>query len=124
MNALLKTLCAAAGVALAAQAMAQITFYENDGFRGRSFTSQAQVTDINRFGFNELASSAEVTKGWWEVCEDTNYSGRCVLLRPGKYPSLAVMNLNDRVSSARTVDPNTRVLDPRYTPMPMLTFDR
>ncbi len=117
MNQLLRHFFVIAGVALATQAYAQITFYENDGFNGRSFTSQAQIPNFDRFGFNDRASSAEVMKGSWEVCEDANYSGHCVVLRPGQYPSLAEMNLNDRVSSARIVSQNARADDPRYAPM-------
>ena len=39
----LKTLLAIAAVALAGQAAAQVTFYENDNYQGRSFTTQRNV---------------------------------------------------------------------------------
>ena len=97
MNKYLRSIYAIAGVALAAQASAQVTFFENDGYGGRAFTTQAQVTDFSRLGFNDRASSVQVLGGRWEVCEDANFSGRCVVLRAGRYPSLTAMNLNDRV---------------------------
>jgi len=39
MNALLKTLLSVAAVVFAAQATAQVTLYEREGFDGRSFTT-------------------------------------------------------------------------------------
>ena len=66
----------------------QVIFYENDGFGGRSFTTEKQVNNFQRFGFNDRASSVVVIGDRWEVCEDTGFSGRCVVLRPGRYASL------------------------------------
>jgi hypothetical protein len=98
-----RTLCAA-GLALSFHAAAQVTFYENDNFRGRSFTAQRQVGNFERFGFNDLASSAKVRGGNWEVCTDAGFNGRCVVLRRGDYPSFRELGLNDQVSSVRPVD--------------------
>jgi uncharacterized protein YcfJ len=119
MNTLFKTIFAVGTIALAAQATAQVTLYENDDFRGRAFTTRAQVTNFSRFGFNDRASSVQVFSGRWEVCEDSNFSGRCVVLRAGRYPNLSAMSLNDRVSSVREVRRNTRINDQRYAPMPI-----
>jgi uncharacterized protein YcfJ len=102
---------------------AQVTFYERPGFEGRAFTTQKQVANFERFGFNDRASSVMVVANRWEVCEDTRFSGRCVVLRPGRYASLATMGLNDRVSSARAVSANTRLDDNRYAPVPAPVYD-
>ncbi|OYU00631.1 MAG: hypothetical protein CFE40_01815 [Burkholderiales bacterium PBB1] len=121
MNKILTMAMALGGLAMAAQAVAQVTFYENDGFQGRSFTSERAVNNFEQIGFNDRASSVVVQGNRstrWEVCEDRRFSGRCVVLRPGKYPSLSAMGLNDRVSSARVVDRNARVDDDRYAPAP------
>ena len=101
MNAFLKTAVVVAAVAIASQAVAQITFFENDGFYGRNFTTHAAVDNFSRFGFNDRASSVVVQGNQWEVCDDAQFSGRCTVLRPGRYPSLAAMGLNDRISSVR-----------------------
>jgi uncharacterized protein YcfJ len=119
MNAILKTALAVAGVAIATQAAAQITFYERENFDGRSFTTETPVRNLQRFGFNDRASSVDVQRGRWEVCEDARFSGRCIVLRPGRYPSLAAMGLNDRVSSVRSVSRNARIDDNRYAPPPI-----
>ncbi|HAL37076.1 MAG TPA: hypothetical protein DCP03_02745 [Polaromonas sp.] len=119
MKALLRNALAVAAVAIATQAAAQVTFYENDGFNGRSFTTGRQIGDLTRYGFNDRASSVEVVGDRWEVCEDVRFSGRCVVLRPGRYPSLGAMGLNDRVSSVRAVSRNARIDDQRYAPAPV-----
>jgi uncharacterized protein (UPF0179 family) len=100
---------------------AQVVFYEGEGFQGRSFTTEREVGNFERFGFNDRASSAVVTADRWEVCEDARFSGRCVVLRPGRYPSLAAMGLNNRVSSVRDVSKNTQIDNNRYAPDPNAT---
>ncbi len=121
MHALSRISLAAAGLLMAAQVAAQVTFYEHEGFEGRSFTAQKQVNNLGRTGFNDRASSV-VVRGErgerWEVCEDARLRGRCVVLRQGQYPSLAAMGLNDRVSSVRSVARDARIGDDRYAPAP------
>jgi uncharacterized protein YcfJ len=119
MNATLKSALAVAAVVISAQAVAEITFYEHEGFRGQSFTTDKQVGNLERFGFNDRASSVVVTSDRWEICEDARFSGRCVILRPGQYPSLAAMGLNDRVSSVRDVSRDARIDEDRYAPAPV-----
>lgn len=118
MNPLLRNLLTVAGVAVAAQAMAQVTFYEQNNFRGHAVSVQRQVSDFSRFGFNDRASSADVQTGRWEVCENTLFNGRCVVLGQGRYPSLAAMGLNNRVSSVRFINLSARLEDDHYTPQP------
>ena len=120
MNALMRNTLAMAGAAFVTQAVAQVSFYENEDFKGRSFTTQQQIDYLGRHGFNDSASSAVVTSNRWEVCEDASFGGRCVVLRPGRYPSLSSMGLNDRVSSVRAVGGNARVEDHRYAPAPVV----
>lgn len=123
MHAFFKTSFAIATLAIVGHAAAQATFYENEDFQGRSFTSQNRVDDFQRFGFNDRASSVVVLGDRREVCEDAEFGGRCAVLRPGRYPSLAAMGLNDRVSSVRVVGGNARVNDGRYAPPPEPVYD-
>lgn len=101
MNAILKHALALAGVAIATQAGAEVTFYEQENFGGRSFNTERPIDNFKRFGFNDRASSVVIDRDWWQVCEDAGFEGRCVFLRPGRYPSLAAMGLNNRISSVR-----------------------
>jgi len=88
----------------ATSALAQITFYQDDGFRGPTFFTAAPVEDLRRHGFNDRASSVIVESGLWQVCENARYGGRCVVLQRGNYDSLSRMGLNDRLSSTRPID--------------------
>ncbi len=123
MHAHMKHTLALALLAVAAQASAQATFYEHDGFQGRSFTTERPVNDLQRLGFNDRASSVVVRSERWEVCEDAAYGGRCVVLRQGQYPSLGAMGLNDRVSSVRNVGRSASVKEDRYAPPPAVAYD-
>ncbi len=123
MHTIFKTTLAIATLAVAGHVAAQATFFEDEGFQGRSFTSQNQVDNFQRFGFNDRASSVVVLGDRREVCEDAEFGGRCVVLRPGRYASLAAMGLNDRVSSVRVVGGNRRVDDGRYAPPPEPVYD-
>ena len=117
MNTKLRFALAACALAFTAQAAAEVTFYEKEGFRGRSFTTEQRVGNLERYGFNDRASSMVVAAGTrWEVCSDAQFRGHCAVLRPGRYPSLSSLGLNDRVSSARTVGLDARVDDRRYAP--------
>ncbi len=120
MNKLLKNTLAVAALAIAAPVVAQVTFYEREGFAGRSFTTRQQIGNFERYGFNDRASSVIVARDRWEVCEDARFDGRCAVLRPGRYPSLAAMGLNDRVSSVRIINANARIEDYRYAPAPVV----
>ncbi|MBA3056513.1 MAG: glycine zipper 2TM domain-containing protein [Gammaproteobacteria bacterium] len=107
---------APAFAAVTAPATGQITFYENEGLNGRSFSTAQEINNFNRFGFNDRASSVVVVGERWEVCDDVQFRGQCVVLRQGTYPSLRAMGLNDRVSSVRMLDRNERIDDRRYAP--------
>ena len=123
MNTILRNALAVAGLVIATQAAANITFYENERFYGRNFTTDQEVRNFARADFNDRASSVVVLGQRWEVCEDARFSGRCVVLRPGRYPSLAAMGLNDRISSARIVGGNAHVDNTRYAPAPLPAYD-
>lgn len=118
MIAILKSVLAVAAVAISTLAAADVTFYEREGFQGRnftlykregsqgrSFTSEKQVGSLERSGFSGRASSVVVIRDRWEVCENVQFGGRCVVLRPGRYASPAAMGLNERISSVRDVLP-------------------
>ena len=104
MNNTLRAALCVAGLVVATQAAAQVTFYAREGFRGPSFTADGTVRNFDRAGFNDVASSAVVNGGQWQVCEDARFSGRCVVLQPGQYDSLRAMGLDNAVSSVRPVD--------------------
>jgi uncharacterized protein YcfJ len=122
MTIVLRSALALAALFVSAQAAAQITFYERENFGGRSFSTEEQVGNFDRFGFNDRASSVVVERGRWEVCENARFGGRCVVLRPGQYASLSALGMNDRISSVRTVGRDARVEDSRYALAPVAAY--
>lgn len=122
MKPVLKAALTVVAAVIVSQAMAQVTFYEHDNFQGRAFSTDRQVRNLERAGFNDRASSVVVEgdrSSRWEVCDDIRFAGRCVVLRPGRYSSLSAMGLNDRVSSVQPVARNARVNDDRFAPAPL-----
>lgn len=115
----LRALAAVAAIGFAGAASASITFYEDPGFRGHSFTSNRTLPSFDRTGFNDKVSAVDVRGERWEVCEDPSFNGRCIVLQPGRYPSMGAMGLNDKLSSARPVARNARYDDSRYAPAPV-----
>ncbi len=120
MKSLLRVAFALAAAAIAPQALASVTFYEQENFGGRSVTTVQPVNNLQRAGFNDRASSAVVTSERWEACEAPRFGGRCIILRPGRYPSLAAMGLNDRITSVRSIAREARIDDSRYAPLPVV----
>jgi uncharacterized protein YcfJ len=121
----IRALLATSALAFAAQASAQVTFYEQDGFQGRTFTltTQQRAGNLERAGFNDRASSVIVVGQRWQVCEDVRFEGRCTVLRPGQYPSLTAMGLNNRISSIRALPATLRVAIEDYAPLPVVAQD-
>ena len=74
-----------------------ITLYEHSNFRGRSLQVSGDMPAVPRW-FNDMASSIQVRRGAWQVCEDVSYRGRCETVR-SNVENLNRMGLNDRISS-------------------------
>ena len=108
MNFRFKAAVASATVLLAGQAFAQITFYERENFRGRAFTTNAPMRNMDRAGFGDRTASIIVERGRWEVCEHPRFEGRCVVLRRGNYDSLRGSGLEWQISSVRPADNRRR----------------
>src|SRR5256885_6967252 len=119
----MRYLMAALAAVVTFPAAAQITLYGRESFDGRSITFNEGERNLSRENFNDRASSAIVRGGRYEVCEDEGFRGRCVVLRPGQYPSLAAMGMGNRVSSVRPVARDYQVEDQRYAPPPPVAYD-
>ena len=117
MNIALRLMVGSAALLAAAQASAQITFYEREGFRGQAFATDKQVRNFERAGFNDRASSVVVDRGRWEVCEDARFEGRCVVLRRGSYDSLRGLGLENRISSVRPFESRQNVSNEAPQPL-------
>lgn len=123
MRTVIRYSLAAAAVAGALPAAAEITLFGREGFEGRSLSTTQPMRNLERADFNDRASSAIVRGGRYEVCEDRRFEGRCVVLRPGQYPSLRAMGLGNSISSVRPVGRNARVEESRWAPPPPVAYD-
>jgi uncharacterized protein YcfJ len=103
MNRTLRFTVGLAALTVASLASAQVTLYDREGLRGQVFTADRTIDNLDHYGFNDRASSIVVQSGEWIVCEHAEFQGQCVTLRPGQYPSLTSMGMNDRISSLRRV---------------------
>jgi hypothetical protein len=101
MNTLCRQALAVAGLVIATQASGQVTLYEHSGFRGQSVTVDRPAGNLERYNFNNRASSAVVNGEPWEVCDGPGFSGRCMVLQPGRHDQLRGMN--DGITSLRPV---------------------
>lgn len=119
----LKTTLAACTVLLGGQAMAQITLYQGEGWRGRAVTISNAADDLRRAGFDDRASSVVVERGRWEVCEDPGFRGECRVLRRGSYDSLVGMGLNNSISSVRRLRGNRRFDNEAPAPQPQASYE-
>ena len=92
-----------------------LTVFTDYDFRGKSATLRQQEPDLARLGLNDVISSLKVAPGeQWEVCEQPNYRGRCVVVS-GEEQRLAPGAWGNVISSARRVA--TGVVDlPSPTP--------
>ena len=79
----------------------ELTFYTRDDFAGRSLTVRNGAADLRERDFNDTVQSVRVRSGYWEVCEDVDFRGRCRTLGPGEYASLE--RQSNRISSVREV---------------------
>ena len=102
---------------------ADIVFYEHPGFHGRELPVSGEIDNLQQAGLNDRASSIIVLDGRWEVCEHAGFNGRCMILRPGRYPDLRATGLNDQLSSVRRIHHDARFEEDRYAPPPLPVYD-
>jgi hypothetical protein len=80
---------------------ADIVLYASKDYLGPSHAVDRPRADLRVESLQAEATSAVIANGQWELCEDTDFRGRCVTLGPGKYPSLGDLGLKYGASSVR-----------------------
>lgn len=87
----------------AADARSAITLYEHTNYEGASRTFYRSEPNLVGYNFNDIASSARVDGGVWEICEHVNYGGRCI--RVGRDDrNFVPRGFNDMASSVRLIE--------------------
>lgn len=79
-----------------------ITLFKHSKFDGKSRTYTGDVPDLNQDGFGNLASSAAVQGGVWQICDQPYYRGYCIVLDRSN-SNFAFIGFNDRAESIRRV---------------------
>jgi len=81
-----------------------ITVYDDVNFGGAAATFRSDIPDLRNVRMNDRISSLRVAPGdRWEVCEDTFYHGRCIIVS-GSEIDLRASGLNDAITSLRRVE--------------------
>ncbi|WP_419254659.1 beta/gamma crystallin-related protein [Caulobacter sp. ErkDOM-YI] len=80
---------------------ADAVLFEHAGYEGNAYEVRGDMPDLTAIKFNDVASSIKVMRGEWQVCENTNYEGRCWTLTRDE--GLLGRELNDKISSIRRV---------------------
>lgn len=97
-SALLLAACAGSAHA------ADLTLYADDDYQGRALNVVIDERSLSVRNFDKRASSVVVEKGAWVLCSGEDYSGQCVTLEPGRYPSLQALGLDNSIASVRRRD--------------------
>lgn len=80
-----------------------IELFASPNFIGESRAFPIAEPDLSRNGFNDRALSVRLSgRGSWQLCEDAQYRGRCVVLNRDEV-DLTRLGLGFRVSSIRPV---------------------
>lgn len=98
----LPLILAAASLFTGAAIAGEMTLFEYPDFGGRRVTVRGPVSNFDPTGFNDRAASMIIRDGYWEVCTDAYFRGRCARFGPGEYGSLAPQ-FSDSISSVREV---------------------
>ena len=80
----------------------RITIYKHSKFDGKSRAYSNDVPDLNLEGFGNIASSAVVQGGVWQICDRPYYRGYCIVLDRTN-SNFVSLNFNDRAESIRRV---------------------
>jgi hypothetical protein len=80
---------------------AGLVLYASKDYRGPSHIVDRPRADLRVESLQAEATSAVISSGRWELCEDPEFRGPCVTLGPGKYPSLGNFGLKYGAASVR-----------------------
>jgi len=95
-------LAAMSGPAAQAARGPGLIVYQEDNFGGDSREIRDEEPDLGWIHFDDRISSVEVHRGTWELCEHSNYRGRCITLNHD-VGRLDRLGFDDRISSIRRI---------------------
>lgn len=81
---------------------AALLLFSGEDFQGEVREVFDPIAEMPALAFNDRARSVAVLEGAWEVCEHSNFTGRCVYLRQD-VSDLRAFRMNANISSARPI---------------------
>ncbi len=79
-----------------------VVVYDGENYSGTALPLNGPAANLVDLRLNDAISSIRINSGAWEVCEDSDFRGRCEVLTAST-PSLRGLRLNDNISSLRPV---------------------
>lgn len=90
---------AAAPAAAVAPAAPSVVVYDQPNFKGQALTIAAATPDLTALKFDDKIASLAISGGGdWVLCENKNYTGRCVRVQ-SQANNLNLLQLSGRVST-------------------------
>jgi len=83
--------------------LARVTLFAGTNFTGRSYDINNTRTNLFNDNFNDVAQSMIIRAGRWQVCEDADFGGQCIVLGRGEYPDLNDQGVSNMISSVRPI---------------------
>jgi hypothetical protein len=80
---------------------APIVLYSQTRFSGSEVELRDDIRKLDHVDFNDQAGSVIIREGSWQLCDDADFRGKCIVLSPGRYDNLR--DMGDRISSVRRV---------------------
>ncbi|MBI1250934.1 MAG: hypothetical protein GC189_05645 [Alphaproteobacteria bacterium] len=81
-----------------------LELYAEPGFAGERRVVRDDAGNLRDIGFNDRAMSVRVNRGLWLLCDNANFTGRCVTI-DRDVANLNEIGLAGRISSARRSEP-------------------
>lgn len=82
-----------------------VWLFDGPDFTGQRVDIQQDTTNLERVGFNDRADSLAVARGeTWQVCEHSDFRGRCEYFEGDSVDDLTRFYLRNTISSLRRVD--------------------
>jgi hypothetical protein len=82
-----------------------VWLFDGINFTGQRLDIQQSNSDLDRIGFNDRADSLAVARGeTWQVCEHSDFRGRCEYFEGDSVDDLTRFYLRNTISSLRRVD--------------------
>ena len=80
---------------------APVVLFSQSRFGGSQVDLRGDTRTLQNLDFNDQAGSVIINEGSWQLCDDADFRGKCIVLSKGRYDNLR--DLGDRISSVRRV---------------------